>query len=213
MGAAVSLLVAAAQPGRWKGAVLFAPLVQFSAAMRPSPIVEFLFRYLVLPLFSTWPTPTAGGSKDVISQITDSPIVMEMILANPLLLRSAAPLATSFALLAMADAVQAKVPSFSLPIFFILGEKDRIIDNAAAQALFQKFPNPDKQIHIYPGVQHAVLADPSKTKQIWISLFAWLAQHVDSPSSSSDSTAPAPPLAAASSVSTSSSSATTASAS
>ena len=75
------------------------------------------------------------------------------------------------------DRVIADAPEeITAPSLLLLGELDRIIDNAKTRAFFDRFASREKRVIEYPGAHHTLEFEPDP-EPIFDDLIAWLHLH------------------------------------
>ena len=73
--------------------------------------------------------------------------------------------------------IKSRAAEVNLPVLFLHGECDALLNVAGAQRFFEQIRHPDKTIHIYPGSLHEPHNDLDY-KQVIADLESWLDDHV-----------------------------------
>jgi alpha-beta hydrolase superfamily lysophospholipase len=73
--------------------------------------------------------------------------------------------------------IKTRAREINLPILFLHGENDPLLDPAGAQLFFEQIEYPDKTIHIYPGGLHEPHNDLNY-KQVISDLEGWMDSHL-----------------------------------
>lgn len=60
MGGGLLFSICLREPELFDGAIFVSPMLEIASEMRPHPIVETIFKYVLVPMLPTWPiTPSA----------------------------------------------------------------------------------------------------------------------------------------------------------
>ncbi len=63
------------------------------------------------------------------------------------------------------------------PILLLHGAKDGLIPASDSLEIYQKFSSEDKEIHVYPYLEHEILNEPSRKWEIYEEILYWIKRH------------------------------------
>mmetsp|Transcript_17654 Transcript_17654/g.46591 ORF Transcript_17654/g.46591 Transcript_17654/m.46591 type:complete len:369 (+) Transcript_17654:47-1153(+) len=168
LGGGLVACLAIQRPAFFEGLVLVCPMLVVHDHVKPSWIVEQIFKHLLAKLLPTLP---AAPTKDLASlfyrveqqgtRYADT---------NPFSLRGLKPrLGTALQLgFAFPDWMKHQLANVRAPFLVLHGAADRITDPSMSQRLHDQAASTDKQIKIYDGACHSELLDclPGKAETI-----------------------------------------------
>lgn len=76
-----------------------------------------------------------------------------------------------------ADRIERHADRLTLPLLFLVGGADPIIDPEPTRSLFDRSPSPDKLLHDYPDFQHEPLFELGR-ERVWSDLCHWIGQRI-----------------------------------
>lgn len=85
-----------------------------------------------------------------------------------------------FAYLRIIETLPRTLADIAVPALFLHGGDDRIAHPDGSRAVFQAYPCPDKQLHIYEGCYHELLNEEGK-EQIMTEISGWFEKHAEVP--------------------------------
>lgn len=164
MGGLIALGYAEGNPEGLKGVIASAPSV---GAVDASPLLLLIGRILsrIAPAFSLdsgLDATTLSREPAVVAAYQNDPLVTGKVSAR---------FSTEFT--AAIDRARAGASSFSLPLLMIHGEADRLVPIAGTHEYFQKVPQSDKKLIVYPDGFHEPHND-LQHQQVAADIVAWL---------------------------------------
>ncbi|MBI1976026.1 MAG: lysophospholipase [Candidatus Omnitrophica bacterium] len=110
--------------------------------------------------------------------LSRDPAVVEGYLSDPLVHHEVTARFYTETVKTMAE-VQRNIPLLRLPVLFLQGENDHIVDPRAVQHAFQTIVFKDKTLYTYPGNLHEVFNDLDK-ERVFEDLYRWIQRHASS---------------------------------
>ncbi len=107
--------------------------------------------------------------------LSRDPLVVENYLSDPLVHHSATARFYTEVIKTMTE-VRRNIRALRLPVLFLQGENDRIVDPRAAEQAFQAIEFKDKTLRLYPNNLHEVFNDLDK-EIIFEDLYRWIQKH------------------------------------
>lgn len=104
--------------------------------------------------------------------LSRDPLVVENYLSDPLVHHEATARFYTETIKTMAE-VRRNIPTLRLPVLFLQGENDQIVDPRAAEQAFQAIEFKDKTLHFYPNNLHEVFNDLDK-ERVFEDLYHWI---------------------------------------
>nr|XP_031862767.1 uncharacterized protein CI109_001779 [Kwoniella shandongensis]KAA5529839.1 hypothetical protein CI109_001779 [Kwoniella shandongensis] len=158
------------------GAFVLCPMVEASKSSRPNIVLEYIGRAIVYVAGSL---PLA---KAVRGNVSDDPKVEEDFFSDPLCYHAWLRVGTGLALLEGMVELERRAEEIDVPIRLVHGNADRATSHLGTLRLFDRLPNPDKEIEIYDGYEHVMLkvgsdeADDEKRQRVLADWKSWLLQ-------------------------------------
>jgi acylglycerol lipase len=169
MGSLIALRFLLERQQDFAGAVLSGPLI------RPKEKVPAIFEALVGILSVIFPRMRVHGLD--ARYVSRDPQVVKAYIEDPLVFngkitsRLGSELANTMAMVA------AKAGEISLPLFFVQGSADKLVDPQATQEFFDQAQSADKTIAMYNGLYHEVFNEPEKN-EVLQAVKEWMDAHV-----------------------------------
>lgn len=152
----------------FKGAILSAPLAKLPDNV--SPLTLALARLL------SGITPKAGLTAVDPALVSRDPAVVQAYINDPLVYKGKTTTRLGAELIRAIQRVQAEAATITLPILFIQGTADRLVDPAGARMLYEQVGSQDKTLKLYDGLYHEVLNEPERAQAL-SDLEQWLETH------------------------------------
>jgi len=149
-------------------AILSAPLVKLPDNVPPLT--------LALARLLSGITPKAGLTALDPTLISRDPAVVQAYIDDPLVYKGKTTTRLGVELIRAVQRVQAEAATISLPILFVQGTADRLVDPAGARTLYERIASQDKTLKLYNGLYHEVLNEPERT-QVLNDIEQWLEAH------------------------------------
>ena len=108
--------------------------------------------------------------------LSRDPLVIESYLSDPLVHHEATARFYTETIKAMAE-VRRDIPALRLPVLFLQGESDRIVDPRATEQAFRSIQFKDKTLLTYPNSLHEVFNDLDK-ERVFEDFYHWIQKHV-----------------------------------
>eukprot|EP00041_Stephanoeca_diplocostata_P028245 m.793983 g.793983 ORF g.793983 m.793983 type:complete len:297 (+) comp23338_c0_seq24:613-1503(+) len=180
-GVLCSMLIRRQTQTVYDGAVFVSPMLEVSADMRPHPIIEFIFRHVLVPLMPTWPiTP----SEDLTKWCFTDPDVVAMCELNPFGLGVSKPRLITAKSMAMqgCEWMCTRLSDVDVPFLVVHAGADRVTNPEISKRFHAEAASKDKKIIIYDGAYHADMCHGGPTKKKLIQQFfadagGWIAAH------------------------------------
>ncbi len=168
-GGQVAARVAARSPLPLAGLIVCNPVVGLSLTAPRWKIVLGKLLQKIVPNF-TLPTGLADA------QMTSDPEMIAERHADPLRHDRISP-ALFFGMLAGRQPTLDAAASLRLPVLLILGERDPVIDLAAARSFFERIPGPDRKLLSLPEMRHEPFNDRGRDVPLR-AVARWLGDHL-----------------------------------
>ncbi len=107
--------------------------------------------------------------------LSRDPLIVESYLSDPLVHHEATARFYTETTRTMAE-VRRNIPVLRLPVLFLQGENDRIVDPRATEQAFQAIQFKDKALQTYPNNLHEVFNDLDK-ERVFEDLYHWIQKH------------------------------------
>lgn len=107
--------------------------------------------------------------------LSRDPLVVKNYLSDPLVHHEATARFYTETIKTMAE-VQRNIRALHLPVLFLQGENDRIVDLGATEQAFQAIGFKDKTLRLYPNNLHEVFNDLDK-EIVFEDLYRWIQKH------------------------------------
>ena len=104
--------------------------------------------------------------------LSRDPLVVESYLSDPLVHHEATARFYTETIKTMSE-VRRNISALHLPVLFLQGENDRIVDPKATEQAFQSIKLKDKTLRIYPNNLHEVFNDLNK-ERVFEDLYHWI---------------------------------------
>ncbi|WVQ70014.1 uncharacterized protein L199_008238 [Kwoniella botswanensis] len=156
------------------GAYVICPMVEVSKESIPPKIVQQIGRAIS---YVAGPLPFVQG---VRGRVSDDPRVEADFEADPLCYHGKLRIATGLAAVEAMSELEKRAEEINVPIKLIHGNKDRATSHHGTIKLFDRLPNPDKQLQIFDDYEHVMLkvgidqADDEKRQRVLADWRAWL---------------------------------------
>lgn len=108
--------------------------------------------------------------------LSRDPGIAEQYLSDPLVHHQASSRFYTETLKAMAE-VRKGIAGLRLPVLFLQGEQDRIVDPETTLRVFQSIDLEDKTLKTYPGSLHEIFNDLDK-ERVFEDLLYWIQRHL-----------------------------------
>jgi acylglycerol lipase len=123
----------------------------------------------VVPTFGTLALDPASVSRDAK--------VVDAYKNDPLVYHGKVRAGTGAALLTRLQTFPARLPSLTLPLLVMHGEKDKLTNPAGSRLVDELAGSTDKTLTIYPGMYHEIFNEPEQD-QVLDDLTTWLQKHM-----------------------------------
>lgn len=107
--------------------------------------------------------------------LSRDPLIVENYLSDPLVHHEATARFYTETMKTMED-VRRNIPALRLPVLFLQGENDRIVDPERTREAFRAVQIKDKTLQLYPNNLHEVFNDLDK-EQVFEDLRHWVQEH------------------------------------
>jgi alpha-beta hydrolase superfamily lysophospholipase len=151
------------------GAVISAPLVKVSDGISQATII--------LGKILSALTPRMGLLKLDATGISRNPEVVNAYISDPLVFKGKTPARLGAELVKAMRQITAEADKIKLPLIFLQGSDDKLVDPSGAQMLYDKASSKDKTIKVYEGLYHEVFNEPEHAL-VLKDVETWLAGHV-----------------------------------
>jgi len=177
LGGGLSACLSVLRPTYFDGVVLVAPMLFVSDDLKPSKLVQQIFKRFLVPLLRKWPITPMKSIEGKDFRIYEQGVKCNNV--NPLSFRglkarlgSAKELAFTFP-----EWMEKHMKQVENPFLILHGTEDKITDPAISQKLYDEASAADKDIKLYDGAFHCELLGcvPGLGKLIDM---AWLPEQV-----------------------------------
>lgn len=147
------------------GTVFSAPAV--AIPQHVTPLTVFLGRLMsnLVPRLGLMAVDAQGVSRD--------PAVVRAYDSDPLVYRGKATARLGAELLRAMKRVEAEMGAIRLPVLFLQGSEDILVDPAGTRMLYEGVSSTDKALKVYDGLYHEVHNEPER-EQVLADVEAWL---------------------------------------
>ena len=152
-----------------KGAVLSGPAVKFGSDITPAVIAIGKILSAI--------APKAGIMALDLTAISKDPAVIKASAEDALVWHGKITARLGASMLGAMQALPQKAANISLPVLFVQGDKDRLVEPSGVEFLAGKISSKDKTIKVYPGLFHEVFNEPER-EMVLGDVGAWLEKHL-----------------------------------
>jgi alpha-beta hydrolase superfamily lysophospholipase len=117
--------------------------------------------------------PTLGTLALDPNSVSRDPKVVQAYQADPLVFHGKVKAGTGAALLSRLQSFPARLPSLTLPVLIMHGEKDKLTNPEGSKLVDKLAGSTDKTLKIYPELFHEIFNEPEQD-QVLSDLTAWL---------------------------------------
>ena len=121
--------------------------------------------------------PTLGTIALDPKSVSRDPKVVEAYENDPLNFHGKVKAGTGAALLTRLQTFPARLPSLTLPLLVMHGEKDRLTNPEGSKLVHELAGSTDKTLTIYPGLFHEIFNEPEQD-QVLTDMTTWLEKHL-----------------------------------
>ncbi|KAK9897173.1 alpha/beta-hydrolase [Cystobasidium minutum MCA 4210] len=160
------------------GAMLLCPMLEIAPESRPSWLVEHFARGIA-SFAGRFPLAEANRGKN-----TDRPALEQEFEQDPQTYNGKLRIATGLAILKGIEMVNTRLHEVNLPFKVFHGTGDRVTNPRGSQRLFDQCSSKDKEIQLYEGYQHVMLArglngeDDAPRQRVLNDMLDWLNKHL-----------------------------------
>ena len=121
--------------------------------------------------------PTLGTLALDPKSVSRDPAVVAAYETDPLNFHGKVKAGTGAALLTRLQTFPSRLPSLTLPLLVMHGEKDKLTNPEGSKLVNKLAGSPDKTLTIYPGLFHEIFNEPEQD-QVLTDLTTWLEKHL-----------------------------------
>jgi alpha-beta hydrolase superfamily lysophospholipase len=122
--------------------------------------------------------PTLGTLALDPNSVSRDPKVVADYVADPLNYHGKIKAGTGAALLNRLQTFPGRLPSLTLPLLVMHGEKDKLTNPEGSKLVHELAGSTDKTLTIYPGLFHEIFNEPEQD-QVLTDVTTWLEKHLD----------------------------------
>jgi alpha-beta hydrolase superfamily lysophospholipase len=168
MGGLISAAYLLEHQDELSGVVLSGPLIKVPDNITQATIFAGKMLSLIIPRAGLLQLDAEAVSRD--------PAVVDAYVNDPLVYTGKATARLSAEMLKSMQRVTKQATKIKLPIMFVQGSDDKLVDPGGAQFLYDLVSSKDKTIKIYTGFYHEVFNEPEH-KQVLGDVETWLEAH------------------------------------
>lgn len=168
MGGLISAAYLLEHQDELSGVILSAPSIKVPDNITQATIFAGKILSLIIPKAGLLQLDAEGVSRD--------PAVVDAYVNDPLVYTGKATARLGAEMLKSMQCITKQATKIKLPIMFVQGSDDKLVDPGGAQLLYDLVSSKDKTIKIYNGFYHEVFNEPEH-KQVLDDVETWLEAH------------------------------------